>query len=847
MSTERLPLSAEAPELGASVPMPGPRSPGVDARVLALIEAYRQHGHRCAPLDPLGQAPRAEAADWLAAERFGLAPQESIGSVAPLSVAQLQARLHAVYCGPLSLDCSAVRDDERRRWLHQQFEAEAPACGDVQLAALHARWQQAQDWERHMARRQPQAKRFSLEGCEALLPLVDALLAEAAQRGLSEIFMGMPHRGRVNLLINLLGMKPAQVFDYFEARPLQPELQRDLVYHLGLRSRISTPQGAIWLNLAHNPSHLQSIYPVVLGMTRGARSGRAASLMLHGDAAFAGQGVVMESLMLARRPGYTVRGTIHILINNQLGFTEPNPLDGRQAQYASDIARMVDAPVLRLNAEALAELPRAARMAAAYRERFGCDVLIDLVGYRRLGHSEHDLPTLTSPRLYAVVARHEGLEGNAAQVTVFADEARAPGAGSPEPESTQPPAQTSLWREAPIGGQHELRQMVEAMCRLPMGFKPHALVAELIAHWRQSLSGDLRQPIDWCLAENLAYGTLLRAGIGLRLTGMDVCRGTFMHRQAVWYDQQPGSGGSFMPLRQVAGATPLEVINSPLSEEAVLGYEYGHSVQDRSGLSLWEAQFGDFVNGAQVYIDQYLSCGEEKWGCPSGLVLLLPHGYEGIGPEHSSAFLSRFLLLCGADNLRVVCPSSSAQHFHLLRRQALDPQRKPLVVMAPKTRLYKQPASHAPLSALLDGEFQPVLDDPDAGRREASRVLLCSGKLFYDLLAARASQGPAGAHIALLRLEELYPFPRAALERLLRRYPHMDTLVWAQEETLNQGAWFFVRDELQALCPSEARLLHVARPNTAAGATASQLLHQREQEMLVNQALGVAAPTHSPR
>lgn len=836
MSTERLPLSAAAPELGASVSMPGPHSPGIDARVLALIEAFRQHGHRCAPLDPLGLAPRAEAADWLAAERFGLAPQEAIGSVAPLSVAQLQARLHAVYCGPLSLDCSAVRDDGRRHWLHQQFEGEEAPCSEARLAALHERWQQAQDWERHMGRRQPQAKRFSLEGCEALLPLMDALLAEAAQRGLSELFMGMPHRGRVNLLVNLLGMKPGQVFDYFEAQPRQPELQRDLVYHLGLRSRISTPQGAIWLNLAHNPSHLQSIYPVVLGMTRGARSGRAASLMLHGDAAFAGQGVVMESLMLARRQGYSVRGTIHILINNQLGFTEPNPLDGRQAQYASDIARMVDAPVLRLNAEALAELPRAARIASAYRERFGCDVLIDLVGYRRLGHSEHDLPTLTSPRLYAVVTRHEGLEADPNRTTAFADDQSAPGAGRPEPEL---PLAPGPWREAPIGDQTALRQMVEAMCRLPAGFKPHALVAELIAHWRRSLDGDLRQPIDWCLAETLAYATLLRAGIGLRLTGMDVCRGTFMHRQAVWFDQQPGSGGSFMPLRQVAGATPLEVINSPLSEEAVLGYEYGHSVQDRGGLSLWEAQFGDFVNGAQVYIDQYLSCGEEKWGCPSGLVLLLPHGYEGIGPEHSSAFLSRFLLLCGADNLRVVCPSSSAQHFHLLRRQALDPQRKPLVVMAPKTRLYKQPASHAPLAALLDGEFQTVLDEPDLGRREASRVLLCSGKLFYDLLAARAALGPAGEHIALLRLEQLYPFPRQALERLLRRYPRLDTLVWAQEETLNQGAWFFVRDELAALCPGDAQLLPVARPITAAGATASQLLHQREQEVLLRQALGL--------
>lgn len=844
MSTERLPPAAANLAPGASLPLPGPHSPGVDARVLAFIEAYRQHGHRCAPLDPLGLAPRAEPGDWLAPERFGLAPQEAVGSTAPLSVAQLQARLHAVYCGPLSLDCSAVRDDGRRQWLHQQFEAEAPACSETQLVALQARWQQAQDWERHMGQRQPQAKRFSLEGCEALLPLMDALLAEAAQRGLNEIFMGMPHRGRVNLLVNLLGMKPAQVFDYFEAQPRQPELQRDLVYHLGLRSRISTPQGAIWLNLAHNPSHLQSIYPVVLGMTRGARSGRAASLMLHGDAAFAGQGVVMESLMLARRPGYTVRGTVHILINNQLGFTEPNPLDGRQAQYASDIARMVDAPVLRLNAEALAELPRAARIASAYRERFGCDVLIDLVGYRRLGHSEHDLPTLTSPRLYAVVARHEGLERGASQTTVFADDAAAPGAGTPEPP---PPVPAGAGREAPVGDQAGLSQLVEAMCRLPSGFKPHALVAELIAHWRRSLGGDLRQPIDWCLAENLAYATLLRAGIGLRLTGMDVCRGTFMHRQALWFDQQPGSGGSLMPLRQVAGATPLEIINSPLSEEAVLGYEYGHSVQDRAGLSLWEAQFGDFVNGAQVYIDQYLACGEEKWGCTSGLVLLLPHGYEGIGPEHSSAFLSRFLLLCGADNLRVVCPSSSAQHFHLLRRQALDPQRKPLVVMAPKTRLYKQPASHAPLAALLDGEFQPVLDDPDHGRREASRVLLCSGKLFYDLLAARADLGPASEHIALLRLEQLYPFPRAALERLLKRYPRLDTLVWAQEETLNQGAWFFVRDELEALLPPSARLQTVARPNTAAGATASQLLHQREQEALLHQALGPMPQAHSPR
>lgn len=845
-------------------------APRAKPDVQRFIDAHREQGHRFARLDPLAAASVPEALR-LSPQRFGLSPADALtteGSpwLGARDVQELDRRLKAIYCGPLALDCSGVRDEARRAWMHGRMESAAEASqGDA--SGLLERLIQVQAWEQHVVRRFPHAKRFSLEGCESLVPLLDALIEQAAAHGIGEVFMGMPHRGRVNVLVNLLGMPAADVLDYFDPEAAHPELQRDLVYHLGGQHAVATRHGEISVTLAHNPSHLQSVYPVVMGMTRASQAGQpsrlgigaALPLVLHGDAAFAGQGVVMETLMLTQKPGYSVGGTVHVIINNQLGFTEPNRMDAQVPRYCTDVTRMIDAPVLRANADAPAQLLRAAQIAVDYRMKFGADVVIDLIGYRRLGHSEHDEPALTSPQLYPKAAH------KASVVDVYGAELAAAGAATSEEMSdyianarrvaddafsrstaraaaalhTPQPAASVTPSLPPSLSRAELQAAVAAMTRLPEGFDAHPFIQSLVRQW-QAVAHDEAALADWCFAENMAYASTLGAGIGVRVSGLDVRRGTFMHRQAVWHNQASpaGEGAEFIPLQQLGGAARFDVVNSVLSEEAVLGFEYGYSVQDQRALTVWEAQFGDFVNGAQVYVDQYVSAGEEKWGCRSALALLLPHGYEGVGPEHSNAFLSRFLQLCGGDNLRVACPSTSAQWFHLLRRQAFSELRKPLVVMTPKVVLYKEAASHSPVRQLLEGEFQPVLDDAEvAAPAEVTRVVVCSGKLYYDLQRARVAS--ACTDVALVRLEQLYPFPQAALARVLERYPRLRTLVWAQEETRNQGAWAFVRDDLAALCPAGAALHEVARPVTASGATSSHTVHQRQQRELAARAMGL--------
>ena len=833
-----------------------PTTAAVDPAVRRFIEAHREQGYRYAELDPTG-ASRPLDIGQLSPGRFGLPADD---------VAELSERLKSAYCGALALDASAVRHDARRHWLFQRMEARATTPGADRLKLLD-RLADAEAWEHHVANRFPHGKRFSLEGCEALVPLLDALLENAAGHGVAEIFMGMPHRGRLNVLANVLGVAPADLLDYFDPDSPNAERHRDLVYHLGLHADVATAHGDIGVTLACNPSHLQSVLPVVVGMTCAARvahdadadSEPALAIVMHGDAAFAGQGVVMETLAMSQKPGYSVGGTVHVIINNQVGFTESNEMDARSARYCTDITRMVDAPVLRVNAEAPDEVLRAAAIALDYRMAFGADVVIDLIGYRRLGHSEHDEPMMTRPHANAVIgAKIPVVDGYAA--TLAADGVM------PRAEMAQQIARLRA-RADEAFGRHEtrvyspLREMsaclppmpvfsrvrraaaLTAMTLLPEGFKPHPAIAGLADSWRRAAVDD-DASADWCLAENLAYGSVLDAGVDVRVSGLDVRRGTFFHRHAAWINQAPESRDTdeFVPLRQLGARGRFDIFNSVLSEEAVVGFEYGYSVRARQSLTIWEAQFGDFVNGAQVYIDQYLSAGEEKWGYRSPLVLLLPHGYEGVGPEHSSAFLSRFLSLCGGRNLRIACPSTAAQLFHLLRRQAFEQVRKPLVVMTPKAKLYGDVASHSPLRELHDGAFAPVLDDAAAGP-DVTRVVVCSGKLFHDL--ARARQAGSHAHVALLRLEELHPFPQAALAAAIARHAKLERLVWAQEETRNQGAWAFVRDELAAVCPPAATLNCVARAVTAAGATSSHAVHQRQQTALVDEALG--PPSSTPR
>jgi len=826
-----------------------PTTAAVDPAVQRFIEAHREQGYRYAELDPTGASRPLDISE-LSPGRFGLSADDA---------AELSGRLKSVYCGALALDSSAVRHDARRRWLFRRMEARATVPGPDRLELLD-RLVRAEAWEHHVARRFPHGKRFSLEGCEALVPLLDALLECAAGHGVTEVFMGMPHRGRLNVLANVLNMAPADILDHFDPDSPNAERHRDLVYHLGQHAEVATAHGDVAVTLACNPSHLQSVLPVVLGMAFAARTAHVAdadsqpalAIVVHGDAAFAGQGVVMETLAVSQKPGYSVGGTVHVIINNQVGFTEANKMDAQSARYCTDVTRMVDAPVLRVNADAPDEVLRAAAIALDFRMAFGADVVIDLIGYRRLGHSEHDEPMLTRPHAnttigaktsvvdgYAAMLAADGMMSSAviakhvAQLRARTSEAF----GRAETRLHAPPREMSApLAPMPAFSRARRREALTAMSLLPVGFMPHPIIARLVDAWRHAAVDDDAMA-DWCLAENLAYASALDSGVNVRVSGLDVRRGTFLHRHAAWTDQAPQACDTdeFIPLRQLGAPGRFDIFNSVLSEEAVVGFEYGYSVQARQSLTIWEAQFGDFVNGAQVYIDQYLSAGEEKWDYHSPLVLLLPHGYEGFGPEHSSAFLSRFLSLCGARNLRVACPSTTAQLFHLLRRQAVDPVRKPLVVMTPKAQLLGDIASHSPLRELHDGTFEPLLDDAAAGP-DVTRVVVCSGKLFHDL--ARARQAGSHAHVALLRIEEFHPFPQAALVAAIARHPTLESLVWAQEETRNQGAWAFVRDELAAACPPAATLSCVARTITAAGATSSHAVHRRQQAALVDEALG---------
>lgn len=837
-----------------------------------FADRHRQRGHACARVDPLGLSARADDR-MLRPQLFGLYPHQPLSTDdaerhGVTHVAGLDERLKAIYCGDLALDCSAVRDADRAAWCFDAFEqgmAASLAAGADQGELLD-RLVAAQAWEELVGERHPHGKRFSLEGCESLIPLVDLLLAGAAQQGVGQVVLGAPHRGRVNLLVNVLGLPAQEVLEHFAGE--EPAgWPQDLVYHLGRRHTVETAQGAVDVTLAFNPSHLQSVLPVVSGMVHAARTAQgpgaqggpgAMLLALHGDAAFAGQGVVMETLHLTRHPGYHIGGTVHIVINNQVGFTAAHAMDGAQHRYCTDIARMVDAPVLRVNAEAPDQLGRAAAFALAYRARFKADVLIDLVGYRRHGHSEHDVQELTRPQMAqrtlerpgvvqacverlarAGVASRESLMQRAAHARAAA----LAGWGRPVPDHQDrggarqaAAAQLPTRASPPTPGQ--LQAWLRSMAALPEDFRPHAQVEALRQRWLRA-AVDEAAPVDWCLAENLAYASLLAAGVPVRISGMDVQRGTFFHRHAVWHDQ--ASPRTHVPLQQLgAGAAGLTVVNSPLAEEAVLGFEYGRSVQDTRTLALWEAQFGDFVNEAQVYLDQYLSSGEAKWGQTAALGVLLPHGYEGNGPEHSTGYLSRFLLLCGDDNLRVVCPSTAAQWFHLLRQQALDPVRKPLIALTPKGSLYAEVASHGDLLALSRGGFAPLLGDDSARPAEqVQRVVLSSGKLHYDL--ARGREELQAHEVALWRLEQLYPFPRLALTALLAAHPQVKELVWAQEEHLNQGAWSGIRDELTLACRARGiRVRCVARVANAAGATASVHLHRCEQRELVLGALSSA-------
>ncbi|WP_343724432.1 2-oxoglutarate dehydrogenase E1 component [Herbaspirillum huttiense] len=831
------------------------------ARIQSFIEAYRHEGYRIADIDPLGMLSVPEIPALLPQhhdlkdEDLALGQHRFLEGLGLTNVKELTHFLSRLYCGPLGLDASGVRDESRRQWLFARLAARDPGADPAiaERAAILARLAAAEQWEHYLQQDYPHAKRFSLEGCEALLVLMDALAERSSFYQLEQLFLAMPHRGRLNLLVNLMQMPAADIVAYFDATSTTAAAAGavDLPYHLGAETVRATAHGQLGLFMAHNPSHLESAYPVLLGMVRGYRSAHPqspmpASVVIHGDAAFCGQGVVMESLKLSLHPGYSVGGTVHVIVNNQIGFTTPNPLDPLNHGYCTDIARIVGAPVLHVNADQPEAVLRAARIAFDYRMQFGADVVIDLVGYRRWGHAEQDTATVTQPLLHGFIDKHPpvtqlyaqaGWPGSDDGATLLAVSSQQVLASFRNSRPSAPAAQ----RRAPALAVKpdapdllRLRQFVERMTRLPEGFAAHPAVTRLVAQWQDSVSSS-DHACSWNFAENMAYASLLWKGQGLRISGMDVQRGTFMQRHAVWHaiDAAQGVQQAFWPLRQVAApGTALEVVNSPLSEEAVVGFEYGFSVQAGPGaMVIWEAQFGDFVNGAQIMIDQFIASGRGKWGYPSALTVLLPHGYEGVGPEHSTGYLSRMLLLCAQENMRVAYPSSSAQWFHLLRQQALQGDR-PLVVFTPKSVLHGEVRSQSPLSALLQGDFQPLVEDADAPPpAQVQRVVLCSGKVCYDLADGRRKAGDT--RTVLLTVEQLHPFPEDRLGAVLRSYPQLEEVIWVQEEERKQGAWLCVRDAIEAALPLQVRLRALTRPDTDAGPTASKARHYAQQAALV--------------
>ncbi|HEU0224631.1 MAG TPA: 2-oxoglutarate dehydrogenase E1 component [Steroidobacteraceae bacterium] len=846
--------------------------------VSRLIQFYANRGHLIADIDPLAlmsrPVPKVLDPAYVRLTEADLDSEFHTGSRSSGVEKQMKLRdilrqLRHVYGGRIGAEFAHVTTSDERLWLQDRFQEGRLQHTFSRDERLNLLWQLsvAEGLERYLHTKYVGQKRFSLEGADALIPLLDDVIQRAGSQGVEELVIGMAHRGRLNVLVNVLGKPPSMLFSEFEGQVDLDSLKGsgDVKYHKGFSADLRTPGGNVHVVLAFNPSHLEVVNAVVEGSVRARqdRRGDAAwdrvvPLLVHGDAAFAGQGVVMETLQLSQARGFATGGTLHVIVNNQVGFTTSEPADARSTLYCSDVAKMIEAPIFHVNADDPEAVVFAARLALDYRTKFHKDVVIDLVCYRRHGHNEADEPAATQPLMYQAIRRHptarqiygrqleqDGLldEGQAAQMAE--DYRRGLDEGRPQARAFAGTSGNRYtvdwtrhlsadWSEAPATGvaPERLRALAAQLTTVPAGFMLHPRVARVVEDRRRMYADEA--PLDWGAAETLAYATLLADGVHVRLCGQDSARGTFFHRHAVWHDQS--SGRTHLPLAQVAaGKARLDVIDSVLSEEAVLGFEYGYSTTDPEALVIWEGQFGDFANGAQVIIDQFIASGEAKWGRLSGITLFLPHGYEGQGPEHSSARLERFLQLCAELNMQVCVPSTPAQMFHLLRRQMLRSLRKPLVVMTPKSLLrHKQSSSTMP--DLASGHFHPVIDELDAiDSAGVRRLVVCSGKVYYDLLDRRHAD--QATDVALARIEQLYPFPADEFHAVVTRYPDARQVVWCQEEPQNQGAWYQVRHRLQAGLLAGQELLYAGREGAAAPATGIHVLHQREQENLVAAAL----------
>ena len=848
------------------------------AAVARLVQVYANRGHLLADIDPLGLMQRP-VPEVLELGHFGLSDADldtefHTGSrteaiAKRMKLRDIVAQLRHIYCGTIGAEFAHVSDSKERLWLQDRFQA-----GRVQhrfqaderktfLRHLTA----AEGLERYLATKYPAQKRFSLEGGDALIPLLDDLIQQGGQRGIEEIVIGMAHRGRLNVLVNVVGKSPQQLFSEFEGRYDTKHLRGsgDVKYHKGFSTDIRTPAGNVHVALAFNPSHLEVVNPVVEGSVRARqqrcndeKGDKVAPVLIHGDAAFAGQGVVMETLQMSQARGFYTGGTLHLIVNNQVGFTTSDPRDTRSTLYASDVAKMIEAPIFHVNGDDVEAVIFVMRLALDYRMTFHKDAVIDLVCYRRLGHNEADEPSATQPLMYQKIRKQETprqiyanrLVGE--NVLAMTDADAMVEQYRRELDEGKSQAKHSLglignkhtvdwskyqntdWNEVvPTGVRVELlRELAVKLTTPPSNITLHRQVARIVQDREKMAAGQL--PLDWGFAENLAYATLLTEGFEVRLTGQDSGRGTFFHRHAVWHCQN--SGTPYVPLKNLAPSQPrFTVIDSLLSEEAVVGFEYGFSTTDPNCLTLWEAQFGDFVNGAQVIIDQFISSGEAKWGRLCGLTLLLPHGYEGQGPEHSSARLERFLQLCAEHNMQVCVPSTPAQMFHMLRRQMRQDFRKPLIVMTPKS-LLRHKLSVSPLEDLTRGSFRRLIDEiDDVQPAKVTRIVFCSGKVYFDLLESRRQDQLH--NVAIVRVEQLYPFPADEYAAVIRKYSQAHEIVWCQEEPQNQGAWYQIRHRLNEPLTREHRLLYAGRAPAAAPATGIAQMHMDQQKQLVDAAL----------
>ncbi len=848
--------------------------------VLQLIDAYRTIGHLIANTNPLSDSKITTGLEALSLQYYGLDKVDperefNLGTFHLCdkpTIHNIYRALRNTYTGSIGVEYMHIMDMEEKQWIQSRLER-CESRSEISVERKKALYQQlvaAETLERYLHTKYTGQKRFSLEGGDSLIPLLHEIVHHAGGQKIREIILGMAHRGRLNVLINIMGKSTDELFKEFEGIPSDPYYMGDVKYHKGYACSIQTIEDAMHLSLVFNPSHLEIVSPVVAGVVRARKDrrtdqgGQVVAVVIHGDAAFAGQGVVMETLNMSQTRGYHIHGTVHIVINNQIGFTTSTDLDSRSSYYPTDVAKMVNAPILHVNGDDPEAVIFAAQISLDYRLRFRKDIVIDLLCYRKHGHNEADEPSVTQPIMYKAIRNKMGVRENYGKQLIkdniiTKDEAKQAiqtykkkiSSGKAVVDtldySSIPEIFKVSWNEYKDRqwdvkvdtrfDPNQLRQLAIKCQQFPDDFVVHQQVIKLLNKRQQMARGE--RPVDWGFAENMAYASLLSEGFDIRLSGQDSGRGTFSHRHAVFHHQERRQ--TWIPLKHIAEKQGnFTVIDSLLSEEAVLAFEYGYATSAPTSLTIWEAQFGDFANGAQVVIDQFITSGEQKWSRLCGLTLFLPHGYEGMGAEHSSARLERYLQLCAQHNIQVCIPSTPAQTFHMLRRQMIRPYRRPLIVLTPKS-LLRHPQAVNDFSELAQGHFQTVIDDPQLSsheKKQITRVILCSGKVYYDLVATYQEYNLK--QIAIIRLEQLYPFPDYDLKNVLKQYDAIKELVWCQEEPKNQGAW----DNMKHRFHSYARFIDVScvtRPAAAAPAVGSIRVHHQQQTALIRKALKLPA------